>query len=426
MITFLESIRRICLARSNFLQRTLTMSVLCLAGGTIYMLPFLREAYYDQIIAAFGFSNSELALLSSVFGIVALLCYFPGGWLADRYSARRLMSFSLLTTALGGFWLATYPGFEISLVIHAFWGATTSLTFWAALVKATRAWGSASEQGKAFGFLELGRGLVEAATASIFWGIFLWLGSQPEQLWIVILLFALVNLGLALVVWRVFTDDAGTDYSPEERLRASDVIRVLKMPAIWLISLVVLAAYSAYWGLYNFAPYANAYTLSLTIGGTLTTAKNWLKPLVALVIGFFSDRLGVAEIIFGLFVVMSLCFAVFGVLPGDNQYLWLLMVCLVLVSICIFALRCLYFALLQETGISPAMTATATGVISAIGFTPDIFMPWIGGQLLDAYPGVEGFRYYFLTIALISLVGTLAAAVILVKKRWSLYVQTQV
>ena len=79
----------------------------------------------------------------------------------------------------------------------------------------------------------------------------------------------------------------------------------------------------------------------------------------------------------------------------------------------IFALRGIYFALLQEGGIAPAVTGTATGVISAIGFTPDAWMPLAGGYILENYPGAEGYRYFFLLIAGLCVIGTLAAYTIL-------------
>ena len=46
-----------------------------------------------------------------------------------------------------------------------------------------------------------------------------------------------------------------------------------------------------------------------------------------------------------------------------------------------------------------AVTGTAGGVVSAIAFTPDVFMPLLSGALRDAYPGAEGYRYLFLSTA---------------------------
>ncbi|MFT5362129.1 MAG: sugar phosphate permease, partial [Porticoccaceae bacterium] len=135
------------------MQRWLILTILCLSGGTIFMLPFLREVYYIPMQQAFSFSHTQMGVLSSVFGTTSLLAYFPGGWLADRYSSRKLMSSGLLGVALAGVFYSAFPSYSISIAIHAFWGLCTSLVFWGAMIKATRNWGNSNEQGRAFGLL---------------------------------------------------------------------------------------------------------------------------------------------------------------------------------------------------------------------------------------------------------------------------------
>ena len=81
-------------------------------------------------------------------------------------------------------------------------------------------------------------------------------------------------------------------------------------------------------------------------------------------------------------------------------------------ALAIFALRGIYFALLEEGGVPLAVTGTAGGVVSAIGFTPDVFMPVIGGVLLDSFPGAPGYRYLYLLTAAICGIGLVAALVI--------------
>ena len=48
-------------------------------------------------------------------------------------------------------------------------------------------------------------------------------------------------------------------------------------------------------------------------------------------------------------------------------------------------------------------------MVSVLGFTPDIFAPLVAGYLLDGYPGETGFRYYYLVIGGMSLIGLLAS-----------------
>ena len=47
-----------------------------------------------------------------------------------------------------------------------------------------------------------------------------------------------------------------------------------------------------------------------------------------------------------------------------------------------FALRGIYFALLEESGTPRELTGTAVGVICFVGFTPEIFMPLVTGWLI--------------------------------------------
>ncbi len=392
------------------MRRWLVMTLLCFSGGIIFMLPFLREVYYIPMQQAFGYDNTQMGVLISLFGAASLLTYFPGGWLADRYSPRKLITLALIGVGIGGWYFSSFPSYRISILIHIFWGVCISLVFWSAMIKATRNWAPANEQGRAFGILESGRGVSELLSSSLFLLIFAWLGSQAEALSQVIQLFSVCNIVLAVVAWFILDDTIDSADESGEKVGMQEVISVLKMPAVWLISIIVLTSYSAYWGSYYFAPYAtDVYSLSVVLGATVAVGKMWLKPIAAVSAGFIADRAGVARTVFFFYLVMTACFVVFALLPGGEAYLVIMLVNATIVSLAIFALRGIYFALLDEGGVAPAVTGTAVGVISAIGFTPDVFMPLLGGVLLDRYPGAEGYRYFYLVIAVMCLVGTLAA-----------------
>lgn len=107
------------------------------------------------MLEVFGLSNTELGTAKAAHGVVAMLAYFPGGPLADRFSARKLLALSLWSTAAGGVFLATLPGFHGVVLVWGLFGITTSLLFWAALIGATRDWGGDDEQGQACGLQSL-------------------------------------------------------------------------------------------------------------------------------------------------------------------------------------------------------------------------------------------------------------------------------
>ncbi len=392
------------------------MVVLSVSGGVIFYLPFLQEVYYKPLADALDLDNAEVGSLLSIFGVTAMLSYLPGGWLADRVSPRILLTSSLLLTGGSGLYFATFPSYAISLALHAVWGVTITLLFWGAMIRVTRNWAPADEQGKAFGILEMGRGFGEVLSSMAILAVFGLLGSNMFALSIVIVQFSVLILILGVLAWFTIDKEAGGQNISEDQPKVGmkEIVAVLKMPEVWLIAIVILTGYCAYWGTFRFTSYSSdIFLMSVTMAAVLSVGKLWMKPIAALSAGIISDKFGIAKSIAFLFVVLIASFTLFALMPGLPSLLPLMIVNVALASLAIFAMRGIYFALLEEGGIPIAVTGTATGIISVVGFTPDIFMPLLGGVLIDRYPGPDGYRYFFLTVAGICSVGLVATLVLM-------------
>jgi sugar phosphate permease len=403
-------------------RRWLIMACLSLSGGAIYLLPFLREVYYLPLQRALGVTNTQLGVLMSVFGVTSLITYFPGGWLADRLSPRKMISFSMLATGIAGFFFATFPSYPLSFAFHAFWGITCSLTFWGALIKATRNWAPSSEQGRAFGILEGARGVGELAVLSAFLAVFARLGSGKFALSRVIVLFSATDILLGVMAWFTLLDtpreEGARPREEKPKVGPKEVLAVLAMPAVWLISAVILAAYAAYWGSYYFTPYAtDAFLMSVVFGGAIGVGKYWMKPLSSLGAGFLADRAGTSRTVVWCLAILIVSFGIFVLMPGNPKLIGVLIANTAVASLAIFALRGIYFALLEEGNIPLALTGTAAGIVSAVGFTPDVFMPIVGGVLLDRHPGGLGYRYLFGFIISLCFLGLLSSLALYKKSR---------
>ncbi len=145
-------------------RKTSILISLIIAGETAFFLPFVMvRIFRPTLLEVFDISNVELGVFFSTYGVVAMISYIFGGTLADRFPARYLMAIGLWLTSIGGFVMAFIPPPGLMIIIYGFWGFTTILLFWAAMLKATREWGGPGFQGRAFGWLEGGRG----ATARI-------------------------------------------------------------------------------------------------------------------------------------------------------------------------------------------------------------------------------------------------------------------
>lgn len=394
------------------------MAVLSVSGGVIFYLPFLQEVYYKPLADALNLDNAQVGSLLSAFGVTAMLSYVPGGWLADRVSPRYLLTSSLLLTGGSGLYFATFPSYAMSLAIHALWGVTITLLFWGAMIRVTRNWAPADEQGKAFGILETGRGFGEVLSSMAILAVFGLLGSNRFALSMVIVQFSVLIFTLGILAWFTIDDEASGQHATDEtsKVGIKEIVAVLRMPTVWLIATVILTAYCAYWGTFRFTSYSSdIFLMSVTMAGALSVGKLWMKPIAALTAGFISDKFGIAKSIAFLFVVLIASFTLFALMPGKPSLLVVMIINVAIASLAIFAMRGIYFALLEEGGIPIVVTGTAAGIISVVGYTPDIFMPLLGGVLLDRFPGPEGYRIFFLTVAGICTVG-LAATLILIRR----------
>ena len=403
------------------------MLALIVAGEIVFGLPFHTARFFrPTLLEVFGFTNTELGDLFAVYGITAMLSYFPGGALADRFPARSLLTASLCATGAGGLCMALIPSALPMALLYGFWGVTSIFLFWGALIRATREWGGGSTQGLAFGVLEGGRGLVAAVTASIALAVFR--AVMPENVAlasdevrragmqsIILVYTAAAFLAGALTWFTVPVPDAATSRS---RHPWRGMARVLQRPVIWAHAAVIVCAYCGYKALDNYSLYAvQVLGMDEVRGAALSTWGSWIRPIAAIAAGVVADRYNAAQSIGVAFAVLAVSWTVLGLASPDPDALNLVYLNLAVTFFAVFALRGIYFALLEENRTPPYLTGAAVGLVSLVGYTPEIFFAPITGRILDANPGLVGFQHYFLFLVGIMLLGILVVMVLLKLRR---------
>ena len=141
--------------------------ILAVAGSLIYGLPYFRTYYYDAYLEAYNLTNTQMGSLGAMFGVFGMISYLFGGVVADFISTKKLLSISLILTGVAGFAHLFATNYSMLLVIYLVWGFTALFAFWPALLKGIRSLASPDEQGKAYGFMEAGRGVMNAVHLAI-------------------------------------------------------------------------------------------------------------------------------------------------------------------------------------------------------------------------------------------------------------------
>jgi len=402
------------------------MLTLVLAGEIAYLLPFsLTRFFRPSVLEAFNITNTNLGDIFAVYGILAMIAYFPGGALADRFSARSLLTVSLFATGLGGLYMSTYPGPIGLMLLFAYWGVTTILLFWAALIRATREWGGDDEQGRAFGILEGGRGVVAALLATA--GVALFAVYMPvdvasvseegrrEALRYVILLYSGATMATAVLTWLVIP--AVRHVGDSGRSIFKGAVAVLNRPLVWAQAAVIICAYCGYKGLDNYSIYAvQVLGMNEVDGAKLSAIGMYVRPVAAVAAGLLADRWSAARTLRLSFAFALISYVVLAFVSPHGGALFVIYGNLFVSFFAVFALRGVYFALLGENNVPPFLTGAVAGAVSFVGYTPEIFFGPITGRILDANPGAVGFQHYFLFLAAVSATGIVVVS-------WLLWLQ---
>ncbi|MBT8102282.1 MAG: MFS transporter [Gammaproteobacteria bacterium] len=405
------------------MSRYFLIITLVVAGEIVFGLPFHTARFFrPTLLEAFSFTNTELGDVFAVYGVTAMLAYFPGGMLADRFSARSLLTVSLLATGAGGFYMATYPGVWGMALLYGYWGVTTILLFWAALIRATREWGGHTSQGRAFGVLEGGRGIAAAIFATL--GIAVLAGYLPDDaanvtneerraaFRAVIFMYSIAAIVTAGLTWLLIPPVKHVGDSSQGLFHNAAL--VTRRPLVWAQAAVIVCAYCGYKGLDNYSLYAvQVLGMDEIEGAQLSAYGAYIRPFAAITAGFAADRWSASKTIGASFFVLLMSYGMLSIALPDGSGLMVIYANILVSFFAVFALRGVYFALLEENKTPALLTGAVAGMVSFVGYTPEIFFAPITGRILDASPGVVGHQNYFLFLTAVATIGIAVVGVLL-------------
>ena len=384
----------------------------------IFALPFhVNRFFRPSLLEEFQYTNYMMGMAFTTYGITALICYFPGGYIADKFNARKLLSLSLILTSLGGILLLFYNNFLFLCFIYGYWGITSILFCWSALIKATKIVGG-NRQGLSFGSLEAGRGLVAAILSSIAVIIFtstfiknindnsFFVAFSPLKA--VITFYSITTFIAGIVIWFYFKDESNNKSSIGLRVAFKKIKKFYKL--IFFQSLIVLTAYSAYKGIDYYSQFFyEIMNYSKEEAASTMSNLSYLRPVCAIFAGLIADKISATKLSIYLFITLTIAFFYLAIISTIFNLEMLIMINIMISMAAVFALRGIYFCYLQETKIPTNIIGFSVGIISLIGFFPDVYIGPVFGYFLDTYTKVEAFNLCYFFLLILSLIGFYSA-----------------
>lgn len=404
-------------------NRWFVFCILTLSGGIAYKLSSMKDMFYVPMQEVMGLTNTQIGFALSVYGIVQTIGLIFGIYICDMISKKYMIGGSLVGIGLVGFYLSSFPGytgFLISFGILAFFG---EVTYWPVLLKAIRLLGDEKTQGRMFGFLEMGRGIVDVIIAFSALAIFHNLGEGAVGFrgGLIFLSIATIAAGVLCLIF-VPNDPKIVDENGQEVSKTTAAFAGMKEAVssvdIWAVALNGFTVYCIYCGLTYFIPFLNKiYLLPATAVGAYGIINQYgLKMVGGPVGGFMSDKVhhsAAKHIRYG-FILCIIGMALFLMVPHEalgQSGKWALgMVCTLAFGAIVFTMRAVFFAPMDEVKVPKEITGAAMSLGCLIIYLPSTFSYVMYGSFLDKYPGMQGFRIVFSVMIGWAVVGVIVSS----------------
>lgn len=401
------------------MNKWMKLCFLILGGGTIFKLSSMKDVFYVPMQADWGLTNTQIGFGFTAYAAVQTIGLFSSLYIADRFSKKILLPAGLIGVGLCGAYLTTLPpfsGYLIAFGAMAFFG---EVVYWPVLLKAVRLLGNRDEQGRMFGFLEAGRGVVDVLIASGALFVFVQFGEGKAGMQAGLVYYTLITIIVGIITYFIVDADDRTIPQDDEDVNKQifkGINNVVKSPNLWLASFCIFFVYSAYCGLTYFIPFLkDIYALPVALVGAYGIINQYgLKMVGGPVGGYLADKISHSPVIYlkWTFLISAVAMLLFIQLPHDSMNVYLGMTATLGFGAIIFSQRAIFFAPMDEIGTPREFAGSAMAFGCIIGYMPSMFAYTLYGSLLDSFSGIQGYNYVFSVMVAFSLLGFICATLL--------------
>ena len=385
--------------------------LISMGSSIIYAPMYLKGVFYDPLMQALGCTNADLGLMVSAYATAAMICYLPSGIVADKFRMRTLAWVGFITTAVLVFVYAMLPSVQVCLVLFVLMGVTSILIWWGTRFKVIRLCCEENEYASKigisysiYGATGLVVGLINAAIVAAL------SGALGVQVMIGFLGVMIALLGIAS--FFLIPDFKGEINKDAKLFSLKEAVQAIKHPGVIWACVAYFCVYAVYQGATYTTPYL---TQCFNADGNLVNVVGLIRTygiglIAGPVVGFIATKIkSPSKAIMGGLILSVAALVGFILFPQDPSGAVVASVLVVVFGFTTYGAFSIGSSPLSEVKIPMAIFGTASGLLSVVGFLPDVFIhTWYGGlidaQGTQAFSAIFGFEIMFAVVGCFCLV----------------------
>lgn len=386
----------------NTLLAVISFSI---AGSVVYELPYIKYVYYDKLLPAFDMTNAEAGFLLSAYAIGCLILYIPGGILADKFSAKKMLVLSLFGTGILGFIMAFSMNYTTALIVFFLFAVTTSFVFWTALNKGLRLLGGKDNSGSTYGWYYALGSVISLVCGIVFWALYSSSEDNHTAMFRTIMAMSIAVIVAGIFVQITFKEDktAMGELAEEDKFKLSDIGKAIRNPYLWWASIIMFLIYTIYSNVTYFTPYLTSQVgMDVSDSAFLGIIRGYVLYFLSPLGGYIADKILKSTLkLYGYgFIILGVLFFGATQIPAGEGSVGIAIAMSLLASAFAMMLYGVMWSILNEIDIPVSYAATAIGLASMVIYLPDLFVPAMIGGWLDNLGEEAGYFRMFIFFGL--------------------------
>lgn len=379
------------------LHKWFLIILISMGSSVVYTPMYLKNIFYDPLMQAIGCSNADLGMMVSMYGIAAVICYLPSGIVADKFRMRTLATVGFVGTAALTFVYAALPSLVVCYIIFLGMGITSILIWWGTRYKVIRLCCEENEYSQKIGISYSIYGLAGLVVGLVNTAIVASFADAVTGVRVMIVFLGAILLIMGVLSYILIPDFKGEISQNSGLFDLKDAVEAFKWPGVIWAALTMFFVYSVYQGATYTTPYmTQAFGADDTLVNVIGLIRTYgIGLLAGPVVGWLATKIKSASKAMVICFLLSIGLLIGFIIMPTTAGVAVVASMVVLFGFTTYGAFSIGSSPLSEIKMPMRIFGTATGLLSVIGFMPDMFIhAWYGSMIdakgLDAYPQIFG------------------------------------